>query len=255
MSTKYIFKHFAFGHNDDGGYSIYRDESDICDAFHDQATAYAVWAKKERKVLNSTFPYIDFENTAADFFSWLAEQFNMVFNERIDFNLWLQNHDYVTWMNQMPDEVLLTFLQKLGANRFVVEECSQEKIETPLYVVVYPGGAMYVRAERYLDDGVIYQTADLETFYQADKFNQAFDIANADDYPFYGIYIEKDEQNQALQTILQQYPHRFRMACSEITFVGNYCDYYTQEELDALHQVNRLLKMFTIQTMHYPHYS
>lgn len=265
MNAKYVLLKYSSGHNDDTGISIYRDAGEVCDAFDDAAEARSAWVRYERQTIakDMNFTDFDYEDIAEDFVEWLAKEHGKRFADYNKFMIWMEKNDYISWFDGLSDEQLLTLLLRLDANRYSLEKWTNAQFNQPFYTIaqrIYDSSGeteywwTYRAGEQFADDVPIFKAEDESVFFEAGKFNKELASNIYIDHFLYGFYSEADRNNAALQKLLARHTEVFKIDDDEIHFgPTDYGHEYTQAEINALHQANRMLEkpMFKIQEMNY----
>lgn len=256
----YILKEYAFFYT--GGYelghSIDRCTHNCVCVYRDKEAALKEWVKHEREYLEDVARTdYDIEGGWEEYeevLKKLGEKLNRQWDSLLDLQGEIEEQG-TEILDQLSDNDLLEVLQMINGNRFLVEEISEEDLHRKRYCVIrafdndfdedderYEG---YCVGGAYIQNFICTEKEDRDVFFKVELFNEIMSEA-WDGKLFMGCSLtEQDRANAELQDILKRFEHVFNVNWDEgfIQFRSQDWKYkYTQEDIDALHQVNALLQ-------------
>jgi|GEM_PF-983554 hypothetical protein len=254
----YVLKKFVYYHDDIDGYRIDEYHFDYINVYDDKSLAYQAWAAQEREVLGdiseTVYELYDDEKIAS-VLAFVQEKTGHSFEDFNDFHYYFEtNPEFLNVIMALSDDDLLELLQKMQGNRYQIEEISEEEANRAYYTIdIYDSDedeyAPYCEDSLYVDNPSELRFDDKEMLLNADKFNDSNNpIKNAVGFDGYVFYFDRlndqDKNNAALKQIVEQHSAVFNVDWDAGTLQFRHDDYghdYSQDEIDALFQVNDLL--------------
>ena len=251
----YILKEFEYYHNDYDGYVIDTFNYTVIKAFDSLDFAKTTWIYKER----SAFCDIGdtcYEKISDDCLDWINKTLNQNFDNFNDFVYEFEkNPAYFVTIKKLSDDDFMTLLDKMNGHRFGVdlihkEELNKERFGLDLYDGMDDKYYPYCPNSYYTDNAAPLLVDSKDVFFNNEKMNNHIHYLIQYERMFCGqnCLTDDDLNNPELNIILEEFADVFEIDNNDLLFTG-----IEQNQIDALHKVNSLLKkpFFKITTHRY----